>query len=82
MFPVFMLIGPLFWLALIVLGGYLGLRAVRALEQRGAGSSELAELRGRIQQVEEALEASRSDIERLREGQDFTAKLLAGRGER
>lgn len=67
------------WLA--VLGGafYLGLRVVRAIERRTAARAEIAELTERTLRLDENLSAMGERLDRLAEGQDFTARLLAER---
>jgi len=63
------------------LGGafYFVRRYIRAVERRGTDQIELAELRARIAALEEGLESTRSDVHRLEEGHEFTARLLADR---
>ena len=60
-------------------GAYFARRYVRAVERRGADGAELAELRRRLAELEEAAEGTRRDVERLEAGQDFTSRLLAER---
>ena len=58
---------------------YLGLRAVRALEQRTSSRRELDALNERTLRVEEQLSAMSDQLGRLADGQEFTSKLLAER---
>ena len=65
----------------IPIGGllYLGLRWVRAVERRNGGRAELHALTERVAQLEEELGRTTGDVERLREEQRFTTRLLAER---
>lgn len=76
------------WFPLLLLGGggaflvgalMLGLRAVRALERRGAADTELAALGERVKVLEDALEAQSEEMRRLADGVQFTERLLAER---
>ena len=58
---------------------YLGLRWVRAVERRTGARAELDALGGRVAQLEEELGRTAGDVERLREEQRFTTRLLADR---
>ncbi|HEV7991914.1 MAG TPA: hypothetical protein VGP25_08820 [Gemmatimonadaceae bacterium] len=58
---------------------YLGLRFVRAAERRGASPAELEELRARVARLEEDLETTRSETERLAAAEQHTMMLLSRR---
>jgi hypothetical protein len=60
---------------------YLALRFVRAAERRGASRSELDELRARVAQLEDDLEATCRETERLAAAEQHTMMLLARRSE-
>lgn len=60
-------------------GGYLALRAVRALEQRGQRTSDVLKLSARVDYLESQVEAQASELTRIAEGQRFAEQLLAGR---
>lgn len=80
MLPVLLavLLGKVLWLGLLGTGAYLGFRYVRAQEGR-AKATEIAELRGEIRQLQETVDGLRMDLDRVQEGQDFTARLLSER---
>ncbi len=73
------LLFPFLSLFMVVFIGYLGLRAVRAMERRGIRSIDVAQLSSRIEDLESQLELQASEIRRLSEGQSFTERLLQGR---
>lgn len=77
MFGLMFVLSLLFWAMILGGGFYLGLRLVRALEGRGADRRELQELREQVLRLEEGLEATSQDVERLSEEQRFTMKLLS-----
>ncbi|HYD54740.1 MAG TPA: hypothetical protein VEA99_19050 [Gemmatimonadaceae bacterium] len=79
MFFVFALIWPVLGVSGLAAAIYFARRHVRALEQRGADAGELAALRQRVLQLEEALEGTRQDVQRLEEANEFTSRLLASR---
>jgi hypothetical protein len=58
---------------------YLGLRAVRAFERRAASRREMEELEERMLRLEESLGTMGERMDRLRDGQEFTTRLLAER---
>jgi len=58
---------------------YLALRFVRASEQRGVARGELDELRTRVTQLEEELDATRAETERLAAAEAHTMMLLTRR---
>ena len=60
---------------------YLALRFVRAQERRSVGRTELDELRARVAQLEEDLEATRSETERLASAELHLTMLLTNRSE-
>jgi len=76
LFP--MLLGVLFWLAILGGGGYLLLRAVRALEQRSGGGASGA-LADRVRTLEDALLRMERQVDELTEAQRFTTRLLSDR---
>jgi hypothetical protein len=70
------------WLPWLLLGGgalFLGLRAVRAFEQRGAANAELAALRERVQVLENTVTEQGESLRRVTDGQEFTQRLLLER---
>ena len=74
-----MLLAYLPWL---LFGGgllYLGVRAVRALERRGAANVELSALRERVELLEEAVATQAEATPRVEDGQRFTERLLTER---
>ena len=77
----FLLLGKVVWLAALGVGAYLGLRYVRAQERRGR-TTEVAELQSQVKQLQETVDGLRMDLDRVQEGQDFTARLLAERSRR
>ena len=78
MFP-FVFVVIAFWVTVLGGGFYLVRRYIRAVEHRGKDEIDLAELRTRIIALEDALETTRSDVERLEAGQEFTSRLLSAR---
>jgi hypothetical protein len=74
-FLLYAILGIAFWGGIL----YLGLRAVRALEARGVGSGELADLRSRVARLEEDLGTMSGEVREIAEGQRFTTALLAER---
>lgn len=79
--PSFLIIVSTLLLYGLPIGGllYLGLRWVRAVERRNGGRAELEALTERVVQLEEELGRTTGDVERLREEQRFTTRLLAER---
>jgi hypothetical protein len=77
--------GPLFvaaiafWPAVFGTGFYFVRRYIRAVERRAGSEVVLATLSERLLRVEEALEATRTELSRLEEGHEFTQRLLAER---
>jgi hypothetical protein len=65
------------------LGGvfYFARRYIRAVERRTGSETELAELRERVAGLEDALDLTRREVERLETAQEFTTRLLASRAE-
>ena len=60
-------------------GARLAYRAVRALEGRRVDSDGVMQLRARMEQLEDALDASQREVARLEAGQEFMNRLLAER---
>jgi hypothetical protein len=81
MWLVAILLTSLPWLLLGGGGLWLGVRAVRALEQRGAANPELTALRERVQLLEEQVTEQGEAVRRLTDGQEFTHQLLLERGQ-
>lgn len=79
----FMMALALIWPALgvvaLVTGIYFARRHVRALERSTTDDAGLAELRQRLLQIEETLETTRRDVDRIEAGQEFTTRLLGER---
>jgi hypothetical protein len=71
---------PLFLIAVVGGGGYLALRAIRAFERRGTSAPEFLALSERVEVLEQQLDAQTADLRRLAEGQQFTERLIADRG--
>jgi hypothetical protein len=67
--PVFAMVG----------GGYLLWRYVKAVERRKVGSGAIASLQNRVAELEDELSSTTAELERLKEGQGFTERLLAER---
>lgn len=78
---IFLLVGKVVWLGALGVGAYLGLRYVRAQERRGR-ATEVAELQSQMKQLQESVDGLRIDLDRVQEGQDFTARLLSERSKR
>lgn len=57
----------------------LGLRAVRALERRGAANVDLTALRERLQTLEDTVAEQGESLRRVADGQEFTQRLLVDR---
>ncbi|HKG91898.1 MAG TPA: hypothetical protein VKA84_08415 [Gemmatimonadaceae bacterium] len=74
-FLLYPVLGAVFWGGMI----YLGLRAVRALEARGAARDEIADLRARVARLEEDLGTMNAEVGQIAEGQRFTTALLTER---
>ena len=66
---------------LLAIGGgfYFARRFVGALERRADNKAELAELRARIAQLEEAQELTEREVLRVQTAQEFSTQLLATR---
>jgi hypothetical protein len=66
-----------------LLGGaaafYLGLRVVRAFERRAGATAEVAALQERVLRLEETVGTLSTELERVAEGSEFTARLLEER---
>jgi hypothetical protein len=73
-----LLLWALFWLGVVGGGGYLLLRAVRALEARSGGGASGA-LADRVRVLEDALQRMEGQMEELAEAQRFTTRLLSER---
>ena len=70
------------WIPWLLLGGaslFLGFRAVRAFERRGAAQGELSALRDRLQILEDTVAEQGESLRRLADGQEFTQRLLIER---
>jgi cell division protein FtsB len=79
MFPLVLVAAVAFWGAVLGGGFYLARRYVRAVERRAGNESELVELRQRVAHLEDGLDDTRRDVERLESAQEFMNRLLAGR---
>jgi chromosome segregation ATPase len=79
MFALIFAAAVVFWGSVLGGGFYFARRHVRALERRARDESELAELRQRVAHLEEALDGTQRDVERLEAAQEFMNRLLAGR---
>jgi hypothetical protein len=73
-----MLLGLLFWVAILGGGGYLLLRVVRALESRSGGGASGA-LADRVRMLEDSMLRIEGQMEELAEAHRFTTRLLAER---
>ena len=58
---------------------YLALRWIRAKERQVSGGNDIAALKERISQLEDAVDESARELRALREGHDFTSQILAQR---
>jgi hypothetical protein len=58
---------------------YLEQRAMIVMERRSADQAELAELRGRVAQLEEGLDGAERELTQIKGAQDFATQLLANR---
>jgi hypothetical protein len=58
---------------------YLALRFVRAAERRGIERGELDALRARVAQMEEEMDVTRTELERLAAAESHTMMLLTRR---
>jgi hypothetical protein len=76
MLPI-LLAGIAFWGSVLGGGFYFVRRYVRAVESRGAKDAELLEMRQRISTLEDSLDATQRDVERLEAAQEFTTRLLS-----
>ena len=70
-----------FWFSALGGGFYLARRYVRALEARIDKEGALNELRARVQTLEDALDGTQRDVQRLEAAQEFTTRLLGDRSE-
>jgi cell division protein FtsB len=75
------LLVPMIWLSILGIGLYFAARLVRAFERRGAEPAGFEELRQRVTQLEDNLDAARDEIARLHDGHEFTTRLLTERAE-
>lgn len=66
-------------IALMVIGFPLARAWARRLDQRGAGASTPADVTQRLERIEQAVEAIAVEVERVSEGQRFSARLLSER---
>jgi len=73
MFVLIMLLSVFFWGTVL----YLGVRLVRALEQRSRQGNDLTTMTERLARLEAAVGALTADIDRIEEGQRFTTRLLS-----
>jgi hypothetical protein len=72
------------WVPYLGLGGlalYLGRRYIRAVENRNADRAELVDIHDRLLRLEEAVADVSADVGRVAEGQSFTTRILASRGQ-
>jgi len=70
---------------LLVVGGgaiYLGLRFVRGADKRGPSRKELSDLTDRVGRLEELLSSMSSEMQRIADAEQFTARLLQERKSR
>ena len=68
-----------FWFSVLGGGFYFARRYVRAVEARTDKDAALNELRARVQTLEDALDGTQRDVQRLEAAQEFTTRLLADR---
>jgi hypothetical protein len=67
---------------LLLFGGvavYLGYRFVRASEKRAQSGEALTQLTERVGQLEDSLASLTTDVQRIAEAEQFTARLLRER---
>jgi membrane protein implicated in regulation of membrane protease activity len=70
------------FVTLLLFGGvavYLGYRFVRASAKRAQSGEALAELTERVGQLEDSLASLSTDVQRIAEAEQFTARLLRER---
>lgn len=73
----FFILPLLFWAAILGGGFYLAFRLIRAYELRSSGGGgEIADLRNRLERLEDGMESMNKRVETIGEAQDFTTKLL------
>lgn len=72
-----MLVGWLPWLLLGSAAFFLGWRAVRALEQRGTSSEDLAALWERIESLEGTVTSQEHELQQILERQQFVERVVA-----
>lgn len=67
--------------SLLLVGAVLNLafQFVRAFERRGADRSDVRALQVRLEQLDEAVGRTASQVERLEEGQQFMQRLMSER---
>jgi hypothetical protein len=70
---------PLIPVVAMVGGGYLLWRYVKAVERRKVGSGAISSLQKRVAELEDELSSTIAELERVKEGQGFTERLLADR---
>jgi Tfp pilus assembly protein PilO len=68
-----------FWGSVLGGGFYFARRHVRALEHRSNDEGELTALRQRVARLEEALEGTQRDLERLETSHELTNRQLPSR---
>jgi hypothetical protein len=78
-----LLIFPILWLlflcSMVVGGGYVVVRFLRAYERRIGSGAEPASLAERVTLLERTVERMERELEQVGEGQRFMNQLLAGR---
>ena len=68
--------------AVVAIGVPVARGLARRLEQGGSGSPKMsADVVARLERMEQAIDSIAVEVERISEGQRFTTKLLAERGE-
>jgi hypothetical protein len=79
MFGLMMILSILFWVALAGGGFYVAMRFVRAFEHRSLEREELRAVREELGRLQDAMDETNREVERLTEAQRFTMKLLTDR---
>ena len=77
-----MLIGGVLWIGVPVAVVLYARRVLRALEGRSASNAQIADLTERLQRLEDRVEDMVTELEQVREGEQFTRALIGAEGRR
>jgi hypothetical protein len=68
--------------AATIIGAPIARAIARRIERGGGSGNQLpSDIGGRLERMEQAIDAIAVEVERIAEGQRFTSKLLAGRSD-